>query len=408
MTHKKLPMAWSSDKRVLDIMDTQNTQEQYTRSWCVRIKGLSVPDKLINTFGIPSACLKHVYNSIVHPVLKHAVEDDVIDPLRGFDDVLENGHFVNRGTTTRDGRTLPPTIIVRFTRRIHRNVFLQYKKRHMPEPNDADSRNGISYYSATPDLTKINRSILHSLRQDDRVERAWSRDHRMFFSLKMNPQIKHFIPSMHHTISDLIKRATAIVRASPPPQHHNISNNQLQRHHQPHQYNHQHNNHYHHQQQQQPKHQPPHAKQHQSPMSTPAQHETPNRHSRSAAPQPHYVKQLTHNPSFPRAQQQQQHSTTPACTRSKSQHLKLNSKKKILPASVKAGTRRSPAHKSGGRHTPTPTTATASLSTTTATASPPTASHPAHQHRNRNTMQSHPQATNRFEILPAEVSDSEF
>ena len=212
----------SSEKRMEAMENGMNNTEQYTRSWCVRIKGLSIPKYLVEDVGINAACMQYTYDKIFFPVLKHAVDDKVLGGLYGFDSVLENGHFIGRGETTRDGRFIPPTIIIRFSKRLHRNTFLRYKRNYMPSPDVNDARFGVKYYSVTPDLTKINRSILHNLKQDERVQSAWSRDHRLFFSLKINPKVKHFISSIHHSPSQLIQRAMYTLQNAPrpPPQNH--------------------------------------------------------------------------------------------------------------------------------------------------------------------------------------------
>ena len=212
----------SSVKRMEAMENGLNNTEQYTRSWCVRIKGLSIPKYLVEDVGINAACMQYTYDKIFFPVLKHAVDDKVLGGLYGFDSVLENGHFIGRGETTRDGRFIPPTIIIRFSKRLHRNTFLRYKRNYMPSPDVNDARFGVKYYSVTPDLTKINRSILHNLKQDERVQSAWSRDHRLFFSLKINPKVKHFISSIHHSPSQLIQRAMYTLQNAPrpPPQNH--------------------------------------------------------------------------------------------------------------------------------------------------------------------------------------------
>ena len=231
----------SSEKRMEAMENGLNNTEQYTRSWCVRIKGLSIPNYLVEDVGINAACMQFTYDKIFFPVLKHAVKDKVLGALYGFDSVLENGHFIGRGETTRDGRFIPPTIIIRFSNRLHRNTFLRYKRNYMPSPDVVDAGFGVKYYSVTPDLTKINRSILHNLRQDERVQSAWSRDHRLFFSLKINPKVKHFISSIHHSPSQLIQRAMYALQNAPrpppqnhwiQPQHHNKLGQQLPRHHQ--------------------------------------------------------------------------------------------------------------------------------------------------------------------------------
>ena len=333
----------TSEKRIEDIENRLNNAEQYTRSWCVRIKGLSVPKDLVERVGLPSACMQHSYATIFFPVLKHAVDDCVIGPLYGFNDVLENGHFVSSGDKTRDGKSLPPTIIIRFNKRLHRNTFLQYKRQYMPNPNVVDAGAGVNYYSVTPDLTKINRSILHYLRQDARVQSAWSRDHRLFFSLKINPKVKHFISSIHHSTSELIQRAMSTLQNAPPPhpqnhriqppQHYNNRGQQLPRH------------------RQQPRNQQQplqsymtqkpflHVQQPQSPPAPhpqPAKHQTPDHHNR------------------PTAQKLQQQPFTPALTRSHSQRAD----KIISPSTFKAGARR-PNSRPRVRRPTTATTATA-------------------------------------------------
>ena len=181
-----------------------NNREQYSRCWSVRVTGLTVPKFLIDQYGVVIACMKHTYNKLFHPVLQNAVRHGSIKEIPEWYQLLENGHFIR---TRNRSRNLPPQIIIRFQSRMFRNLFLTFKRGNMPRPSGYDRKQGIEYYSVTPDLTSINWRILKDLRSNQHVERAWSTDTKLLFTLQKSPKVINLVSSINTSTDELVHRA---------------------------------------------------------------------------------------------------------------------------------------------------------------------------------------------------------
>ena len=56
----------------------------------------------------------------------------------------------------------------------------------MPSPTVAERVQGIEFFSASPDLTKLNYSVMKSLNKDNRVAKVWSLDGKLKYTLVDN------------------------------------------------------------------------------------------------------------------------------------------------------------------------------------------------------------------------------
>lgn len=164
-----------------------NNREQYARNWTLRVYGVAVKQQDIDDLGLDVACMIAVYDRILHPVLLKASKK-VLPEIPPWYILLENAHFIGKAvkSKTNDAIYLPRPIIIRFTKRWQRNLFLKLKKEHMPSPTMAEQVQGIEFFSASPDLTKLNYSVKKNLSKDSRVAKVWSLDGRIKYTLVGN------------------------------------------------------------------------------------------------------------------------------------------------------------------------------------------------------------------------------
>lgn len=164
-----------------------NNREQYPRNWALRVYGVAVSQQEIDVLGLDVACMIAVYDRLLRPVLEKASKK-VLPEIPPWYILLENAHFVGKAVKSKTNSAiyLPRPIIIRFTRRWHRNLFLKLKKEHMPSPSMAEQVQGIEYFSASPDLTKLNYSVKKNLSKDNRVSKVWSLDGKLKYTLVGN------------------------------------------------------------------------------------------------------------------------------------------------------------------------------------------------------------------------------
>ena len=163
-----------------------NNREQYPRNWCLRVYGVNVSQSDIDELGLDVACMMAVDNRVLRPVLEQASKK-VLPEIPPWYDLLENAHFLGKAVKSKTtGSILPRPIIVRFSKRWHRNLFLKLKKKNMPSPTMAERVQGIEFFSASPDLTKLNYSVMKGLNMDNRVSKVWSLDGKLKYTLVGN------------------------------------------------------------------------------------------------------------------------------------------------------------------------------------------------------------------------------
>ena len=95
--------------------------------------------------------------------------------------VLENGHKLGKGKGS-----LPPPIIIRFTRREYRDLVIRHRK-YLPDPSTAEVAAGVEKLRVVEDLTHTNHHRLQELIRDPRVEKAWTIQGKFRIILKDDP-----------------------------------------------------------------------------------------------------------------------------------------------------------------------------------------------------------------------------
>ena len=176
-------------KDLLEANNKTNELEQYTRNWCLRFIGVSIPTNLEKNVGHVRAALQTVWDRIILPILQQVVSDGVsgLDEVPDMMNVLENGHKLGRGKGT-----LPPPIIIRFTRRDFRDMVIRHRK-YLPIPTTAEIAAGVEKFRVVEDLTHTNHQRLQELIKDPRIEKAWTIQGKFCLILKddINKDIIH-------------------------------------------------------------------------------------------------------------------------------------------------------------------------------------------------------------------------
>ncbi len=190
-----------------------NTQEQYNRSWSVRV--LNIPltaDEEKN----PSAIINKVYDLAFKPVLQGAVESGELLHLPTADELLEIAHVL----PGKEGSNKP--IITRFYNRYLRSVCLRHKREHATrttrrrtgaeglgggsESGGAGAGREERGWIAFPffeDLTRANFAKMRSLSGDTRVQSCWSVNGTIRFKLADSSVIKK-VTSIFQSNDDII------------------------------------------------------------------------------------------------------------------------------------------------------------------------------------------------------------
>jgi hypothetical protein len=168
---------------------TMNALEQDAKACIVRVSGLAVSDAEMQQHGYEKAIIKKVYDRIVKPILSAAKNNGDIESVPTMLNVIEQGYVASRGGKDKLGRALPPILAVRFTNRFLRNTVMRLRREHMPSPSDAEKVAGIQRYYINEDLTADVAKKVRELRACDKVDRVWTIDGRIRFTLNGDSNI---------------------------------------------------------------------------------------------------------------------------------------------------------------------------------------------------------------------------
>jgi hypothetical protein len=195
------------EREIMNIRERMNDQEQYTRSWCIRVINMKLPQ---NDATEPHRVMQNVYDRLLLPILQGALSNKLIKSIPSVDQILETAHIL----PCKPGAT--PPIIARFYSRNIRALFFKLKKdfapRSPPEPsNGARNREpsvGKLQFLLFEDLTRPTFNKMRALSQHEMVENCWSVSGALRFKLKNDTNI-YKVKSVFSTVEQILASTKA-------------------------------------------------------------------------------------------------------------------------------------------------------------------------------------------------------
>jgi len=158
------------ERQVLALERKMNNQEQYQRSWSIRILNLPIPadQDSSNT----DVVMRTVFSKVLEPIFQGAVQKKLLPGIPAYTSILETAHILPSKPNQ------PPAIIARFFSRNIRQLVFRLKKDFATKvPTPTTSKSHPHPKLAHPfyeDLTTFNFSKMRAIAQDKRVLSCWS------------------------------------------------------------------------------------------------------------------------------------------------------------------------------------------------------------------------------------------
>ena len=162
------------DKEILHLSKKLNAQEQYNRSWSIRILNLSIPTEDTTQ---PEKVMQHVYTKVLEPLFRGAVEKKLIREIPPMERVLETAHIL----PAKPGS--PNPVITRFFSRNVRAMMFRMKREYasrLPASNAAGRSGSVQRLAGKyefpfyEDLTRHNFDKMRAIAQHEKVQSCWS------------------------------------------------------------------------------------------------------------------------------------------------------------------------------------------------------------------------------------------
>jgi hypothetical protein len=170
-------------KEVHNLKTSANHREQQTRGCSVRLLGLSMAEDEQGSTDGGKALATRIYEKILKPILiaaTTATASRTKGAVPGCASIIEDCYRVGRPGAD---RSKPPPVVIRFCSKQIRLTILRFKKAAMPAPPAADIAAGIKRYIVVEDLTRDSHRMLKSLGEDARVDKVWTIDGTIRFTL---------------------------------------------------------------------------------------------------------------------------------------------------------------------------------------------------------------------------------
>jgi hypothetical protein len=168
-----------------------NALEQHNRSWSIRVNGLNIPAEVENS---NKAVKKIVYDSLLLPIFKGAVEKGDLPAIPPLENTLEIAHILPA-----KGDAKKP-VIARFFEREIRDVVFRNKKEFAPRgmPSRA-GQPGRYVFPFFEDLTKINFAKMRAIAAHEKVSACWSSRGSLKYKLNGSDSIR----SVHNVFDSI-------------------------------------------------------------------------------------------------------------------------------------------------------------------------------------------------------------
>ena len=184
-------------KDLRTLQDTVNFREQAARSLQVRIVGLPSSEDEDNAPDPDKYIAKKIYELILQPILNGAKSKSLIKSVPTLTNTISKAFRLGRHNS-KPSPSAP--IVITITDPSIKTAIFRAKKQFMPQPSDP----GVKRYLLAEDLTFPTVTKLKELREHKDVDRAWSVEGRIRYTLlEDKDRFVHKLPSSFADITSL-------------------------------------------------------------------------------------------------------------------------------------------------------------------------------------------------------------
>lgn len=190
-------------KEVASLKASINEVEQKERADSIRVTGITVTEAEEEECGPSKAIGRKVYDRLLKPILTAARAKGDIRRVPAEENLIVSAFKLGKGWKNPAGIVLPPPIIVRFASVEMRNAVLKNKRLNMPHTTEEEKKCGIQSFGITENLTATCVKKIQEMKKDERVERVWTIDGRIRFTIKNSKSIFR-LPSPYSDLEEVI------------------------------------------------------------------------------------------------------------------------------------------------------------------------------------------------------------
>jgi hypothetical protein len=188
---------------VKQLKELVNLREQQARNLTVRILGLPVTEDEVNGPDPATSTARTAYERMVRPILSAAKTKGKISTLPALQNTVIKVYCTSKPSPANP----PPPIILHLVSANIKTAIFSAHKDALPNPTDAEKAAGLKKFLLVEDLTPTTFAFLKLLKEDKRVERAWTVDGQIkFIKAGDKENVICKVQSIYNTIDSLFTK----------------------------------------------------------------------------------------------------------------------------------------------------------------------------------------------------------
>lgn len=200
--NKELQLALAEkEKQVTALERKVNDQEQYQRSWSIRILNLPIPAGEDPTNN--DTVMRLVFQKVLEPIFQGAIQNGLLPGMPSYTSILETAHIL----PTKPDQT-PPIIVRFFSRNIKAMIFRLKKDFATKVRNPKSPAHPQLAFPFYEDLTTKNFLKMRAVALDKRVLACWSVAGQLRFRLHGESTIRR-VRNIYDPVDTIITNSTA-------------------------------------------------------------------------------------------------------------------------------------------------------------------------------------------------------
>jgi len=193
-------------KELRNVKESANRYELSARSLTVRILGLPVFQEEANANSTErnKIAVKNVYDRFLKPIFNTAKAKGFISTVPQLNTAISEGYRLNSNAKDKRGNLYPPPLLIKFTDKSFRSAIFRCKKEVLASLAAEGAAGGFNPF-IVEDLTTATLSKMKELKEDDRIEKVWSTEGSIRFTLVADPAKVRKFPGAFTPINEAIK-----------------------------------------------------------------------------------------------------------------------------------------------------------------------------------------------------------
>jgi len=188
-------------KELRQVKESANRYELSARSLTVRILGLPVSQEEANSSERNKVAVKNAYDRFLKPIFNAARAKGHITAVPQLTTAISEGFRLNTNAKDKRGIPYPAPLLIKFSDKTYRTAIFLCKREVLASLKEE----GGTIPIIVEDLTAATLAKMKELKEDERIEKVWTTEGSIRFTLVADPEKVRKFPGAFTPISEVLK-----------------------------------------------------------------------------------------------------------------------------------------------------------------------------------------------------------